>query len=365
MANITKKGDRKYLVRISKQSRNRRTFINRTIRGTLSDAKAYAREQETALDTGNIRPSDIQFRNYMTQWLAAIKPTVRSKTHEWYSDMLRIYALPSLGHMMLTDIRTHHIQKIYLDMDKSPSTVRNLHASLRACFNYAIRRDYIQVNPCRNADLPAKHRKDIVAMTAEEAGSFVKTCREMPNGLIFEFALETGMRPEEYLAIRWSDLSGADVSVRRSVQYQKGGGFKFELPKTPKSRRRVPISESLRSAIARHRVAQLEHRLAMKGTWFDNDLIFPNTVGNPFALKSLSTWYFRPIAEKCGFAKRLTLYSLRHSCATLLLMSGSNPKVVADRLGHSSVVMTLDTYSHVLPHIQDAATETLAKIMRG
>ena len=82
-------------------------------------------------------------------------------------------------------------------------------------------------------------------------------------------------------------------------------------------------------------------------------------------LPNLSRRYFKPIVEAAGITRKLTLYSLRHSCATLLLMHGTNAKVVADQLGHSSVVMTLDTYSHVLPHIQDAATDFMDQILNA
>jgi integrase len=402
MANITKKGDRKYLVRISKQSRKKREFHNFTFKGTLKDAREFARDKETELAKGTLTKSSnaLTFEKYFQMWIKAITPKVAPRTLDGYEGYIKRYATATLNDMPLTEIRNYHIQEIYLGLNetKSPTTVRNLNAALRACFSYARKHEYIRTNPCTNIDLPAKHKKEIVVMTFEDAFRFVDACSTMPNGLIFEFAIETGMRPEEYLALRWKDLSGDQVSVQQSVQYnRKGGGFYFAKPKTSKSRRRVPISEALRTRIARHRTDQLKHRLAMKGTWFDNDLIFPNEIGKPFALPNLTRRYFRPILKvmwpdvpdlsapdvsepgaiatglKASKPKMLpnpdlkpfTLYSLRHTCATLLLMSGENPKVVADRLGHSSVTMTLDTYSHVLPHIQADATATISKIMRG
>jgi integrase len=108
----------------------------------------------------------------------------------------------------------------------------------------------------------------------------------------------------------------------------------------------------------------------MKGTWFNHDLIFPNEIGRPFEETNLIRRSLRPILAKMWpaiddapdpAAKNITLYSLRHSCATILLMLGENPKVVSDRLGHASVVQTLDTYSHVLPHIQEAATDKMER----
>lgn len=367
MANITKKGERKYRVRISKQSQGVRRFVNYTIRGTLKDAREFARQQETLLDSGELDRSGLTFAAYFRLWLAAIKPKIAPRTFDGYEGSIRRYALDRLAAMQLEAIRLEHVQTIYLEIGKSPTTVRNLHAALRACFNYARRRGFIRSNPCDNADLPAKSRRPIRVLSFEEARRFVAACGQTPNGLVFEFALETGMRPEEYLALRWSDISGSEASVQQVVQYRRsGGGFYFDKPKTAKSRRRVPLSDALRRSLARHRTAQLEHRIAMRGTWFDLDLVFPNEVGHPQPLNNLSRRYLRPALAAAGLAERgITLYSLRHTCATLLLMSGENPKVVADRLGHSSVTLTLDTYSHVLPHIQADATETLNRLMRG
>jgi integrase len=149
------------------------------------------------------------------------------------------------------------------------------------------------------------------------------------------------------------------------VQFnRKGGGYYFKALKTQRSRRRIDVSESLRQLLQAHKIEQNMHRLAMRGTWFDHGLVFPNEIGRPFAINNLTRRHLKPILDKCDFPKHVTLYSLRHTCATMLLLAGVNPKVVADRLGHSSVVITLDTYSHVLPSLQADATELINQAMR-
>jgi len=366
MASITKKSDGKYLIRISKGTGRRRQFTNITFRGTLKDAKSHAREQETLIDSGHAVQSSYTFEAYFKVWLKAVKPKLAPRTHDGYDKYIRRYALEHLKEMKLAAIRTLHIQAVYTGVEKSPTTVRNLHAALRACFSYAVKKEYLRSNPCTNADLPAKKRKEITVLNAAHAGRFAKVCRIMPQGIIFEFALETGMRPEEYLALRWRDVQGSEVSCSQAVQFNtKGGGYYFKELKTARSRRRIPISETLRLRLVRHRLAQNTHRMSMKGTWFNHDLVFPNEIGRPHQISNITRRYLKPILDKCRFAQHLTLYALRHSCATLLLMNGTNPKVVADRLGHASVVMTLDTYSHVLPGIQAEATDAMERIMRG
>lgn len=366
MAHIKKVGPGKYLIRVSKGSRKARTWINKTFHGTLAEARAHARKQETLLDRGFVPQSALTFEEYFTLWLKSIAPRVAPRTLDGYEGYIRRYALQHLRGRQLVAIRPEHIQKICVGIGKSPGTVRQLHASLNACFSWAVRREYLRTNPCRNPDLP---RRDAIAkpiLDEAEAARFMEICRSSKNGLIFIFALQTGMRPEEYLALRWRDISGCDVSIQQAVQFQrKGGGFYFKELKTQRSRRRIDISERLRGWLVEHRREQNEHRLRMKGTWANYDLVFPNEIGGPFPTNNLTRRYLAPILNECGFDKRISLYSLRHTCATLLLMMGENPKTVADRLGHSSVVLTLNTYSHVLPHIQAEATKKLDRLLRG
>lgn len=366
MAQIKKLDDGKYLIRVSKGTGKSRRYINKTFRGRLVDAKKYARDLETDLDSGRMPASRLTFNRYKTIWLAAIKPGLAPLSWDSYEGNLRRHA-SSLDDLLMAEIEAHHIQQIYNDLAiDRPASVRSLHASLNALFNDAVRKGIIRKNPCKNTHRPRKARSDMVVLRENDAHEFLAICREMKNGIIFEFAIETGMRPEEYLAVRWRDLNGNEVIIQQVVQFnRKGGGYYFKEPKTARGRRRIPVSDNMRHRLTVHRREQNEHRLKMKGTWFNHDLIFPDTIGNPLPIGNLTKRYLHPILEKCSFKQRTTLYSLRHTCATLLLMQGANPKTVADRLGHSSVVQTLDTYSHVLPHIQDDATAILDRVLRG
>ncbi|MDQ3816086.1 MAG: site-specific integrase [Acidobacteriota bacterium] len=185
----------------------------------------------------------------------------------------------------------------------------------------------------------------------------------MPHGLIFEFALTTGMRPEEYLAVQWSDLdmaSGA-VQIRRALVRHKKS-WSFEEPKTARSRRTVFLPTPLLRRLAAHRREQAAVRLKLGAEWQAHDLVFCSAEGTPHSIPNLTYRYFRPILTKAKLP-RIRLYDLRHTCATLLLMAEENPKVVSERLGHSTIVLTLDTYSHVLPTMQQQATARLEKLL--
>jgi integrase len=370
MASIVKKGERKYLIRVSKGTGNDRMFLNKTFRGTLADARAEGRRLETLVDSDH-SPLEITLtvEKAVEFWLGAVKPKIADRTHNGYQEYLRRYLLATVGRKLLADVKTYHIQTIYIDLSTrlSATTVRNLHRVLTAFFGYMVRKQYLKQDPSKGVDLPAKHRKEMTVLTEAEAARLIEACQTARNGAVFYFALETGMRPEEYLALRWRDIDFQKntVSVDRAVSfYRQGGGFYFTEPKTAKSRRLIQISGNLRNRLMEHRREQNEQRLASKLSYEALDLVFANEVGRPFAINNLTRRYLAPILTGLDLGKHITLYSLRHSCATLLLMLGENPKVVADRLGHSSVTLTLDTYSHVLPHIQEAATAKLDNVLR-
>lgn len=149
--------------------------------------------------------------------------------------------------------------------------------------------------------------------------------------------------------------------MRRALVYHKKS-WSFEQPKTAKSRRTITLPLPLLRKLAEHKRKQAEGRLAIGSVWQALDLIFCSEYGTPLLIPNITYRYFRPILQKAGLPY-IRLYDLRHSCATLLLIAEENPKVVSERLGHSTIVLTLDTYSHVLPTMQEKATAKLEHLL--
>jgi integrase len=223
----------------------------------------------------------------------------------------------------------------------------------------------ISQNPAQYVETPRVSRIERTVLTAEQAKIFIQKCDQMANGLIFEFALLTGMRPEEFLSIQWRDLSfeRKTVQVRRALVRHKGS-WSFEEPKTPRSRRTIVLPASLVHKLVLHKQTQTFAKLKAMNLWEDHDLVFCGMFGTPLSIPNITYRYFRPILEAAGLP-RIRLYDLRHSHATLLLTAEEHPKVVSERLGHSTIVLTMDTYSHVLPTMQRAATDKLEKMIFG
>jgi len=207
--------------------------------------------------------------------------------------------------------------------------------------------------------------KEQRVLSPDEAVCFLEVAAVMPHGLFFEFALLTGMRPEAYLALQWSDvdMTRSTAQVSRALVRHKGS-WSFEEPKTARSRRTVFLPASLLTKLAAHKRRQREERLKLGAAWHAHDLIFCSVQGTPLSIPNLTYRYFHPILEKARLP-HIRLYDLRHSCATVLLIAEENPKVVSERLGHSNIVLTLDTYSHVLPTMQQGATARLEKMLYG
>ena len=228
----------------------------------------------------------------------------------------------------------------------SAVTVRHAHAVLRCALKQAVKWNLIPRNPADLVELPKVQRKERQVLSAEQAREFVTTCDEMPRGLTFEFALLTGMRPEEYLAVQWGDVDfeRCTVQVRRALVRHKKA-WSFQEPKTSRSCRTVVLPAFMVDKLMAHKRKQLAQRLLVGPEWQAHDLVFCSEFGTPHSIPNLTYRYFRPILEKAKLP-RIRLYDLRHSCATLLLIAEENPKVVSERLGHSTIVLTLDTYSH-------------------
>lgn len=199
-----------------------------------------------------------------------------------------------------------------------------------------------------------------------ECQGFLSQLVHERQGALFSFALATGMRPEEYLGLQWKDvdLKHGIVQVRRSVVRLPKIGWFFSELKTKASARSIPIPRSIVEQLRQHRSQQNQERLRVGPAWTNHDLVFPSEVGTPPTHSNI-TQIFKRILRNAGLCSSIRLYDLRHTHATLLLKENVHPKIVSERLGHSTISLTLDIYSHVLPTMQAQAVEKLETILYG
>ena len=222
-----------------------------------------------------------------------------------------------------------------------------MHTLIKKALKDAIRGELIPNNPAEAVDPPKMQREEMRPLSAEEVRRLLDTTSEADDRLaaVWAVAVHTGMRPGEMLALTWADvdLDAKTLQVRRALS----GGVVSE-PKTKRSRRRIGLSSGAVAALRDHRKRQLEERMKRGDLWEDRDLVFPSTVGTHMSGRNL-TRAFKAAAARAGLPEKARLYDLRHTCATLLLSRNVHPKYVQELLGHASIALTLDTYSHVIP----------------
>ena len=205
-------------------------------------------------------------------------------------------------------------------------------------------------------------------MSETDLHLFLDYAKDSPYYCLFYLGLFTGMRRAELLALRWSDidLDLCQLYVNRSIQYVRGDDKKnrivFREPKTSKSRRMIALSPSTVIALREHKAKETELRISLGYLPpTDNDLVFSHYDGTPFFPNTITHAWIK-LVRRCGLYG-VRFHDARHTHASLLLKQGVHPKIVQERLGHGSIQITLDTYSHVAPGLQQAAAQKFDDIV--
>jgi integrase len=285
---------------------------------------------------------------YLTRWLSdSVHGTVQGSTYRSYGRVVDGHLVPGVGRVKLAKLRPDHIRRLYrsmLDAGKATRTVQYAHTLLKRALAQAVMDGLIPRNAAEAVRPPKLKRDEIQPLNADQVRALLNASDERSCAL-YTVAVRTGMRPGEILALRWSDvdLEAGTVQINRALSEGE-----FSTPKTPRSRRRISLSPATVATLKAHRKRQLEECMAKAGLWEDHGLVFPSSVGTPKSQRNLNR-EFKNAAKRAGLPDHFKLYDLRHTCATLLLSRNVHPKYVQELLGHASIALTLDTYSHVIP----------------
>ena len=220
--------------------------------------------------------------------------------------------------------------------------------------------------------VPPDARHEIRPLSPDEARRIVEAVGGSGerDEALYVLAIRSGMRQGEMLGLRWRDvdLEHWMLHVRASVhQHPRTGEWTLTQPKTPRSRRQIAVSDEVMAALHAHRARQLQERLLVGPAWTDLDLVFPSMVGTPLSPRTLLYRTFRPLLAKASIVDPagVRIHDLRHTAATLALGGRVNPKVVSEMLGHASVAIALDLYSHVVPDMQQDAAAVMGRLLFG
>jgi integrase len=359
-----------FLVRIyvGRDAAGKRSYQNQRVTGTKKDAEKVLTAMLRKLDTGELlhEPSRLSVKEYLEHWLeTAAKQKLTARTFKDYNGLLKRYAYSAFGSKKLAKLAPIDVQALYTKMltakDKdglglTPRTVTYTHRVLSSAFKQAVKWRMLTQNVCQYVDLPKRQKTEMQALSETEVGRFLTAAQTSRHRVLFTVMLGTGLRPSEALALMWKDFDpgGRTLTVQRALE-TVAGRLTFKTPKTPHSRRTIKLPDNLVRLL-------LEHKALLP---FRSELIFPSLDNTPLEVGNVGKRHFKPLLASAGLPSKIRFYDLRHTHATLLLKAGVHPKIVSERLGHSSITLTLDTYSHVLPGMQDEAANKLDAMLFG
>ena len=350
---------------------------SKTVIGSRLDAEAYLAKIQVAKSEGAyLSPSQVTVEMALDRWLDTLENSSKPRaetTLESYRSIARVRITPTIGAIPIQKLQGSEIERLYANLradEYAPRTVAYTHAVLRACLRWAEGKGkLLLVSPMRHVDSPSEDggSSRAIALAAQQVRTFLEHAKGTPHFALFALLCGTGCRPGEALALRWADvdLERAVARIERNLS-RPGGRYKFRLPKTPRSRREVPLSPPIIRALREHRRAQAESRLALGAAWEDGDLVFAGAMGGPLDEPAVYRRHFLPLAEKAELPASTRLYDARHTFVSLALTAGIPVHEVSRILGHSKVTTTLNTYSHLLPDRAVAATDAVgAAIFNG
>lgn len=312
-------------------------------------------------------PSTMLLGDYLQEWLEQIKHSRRLTTYGNYERAVRLHITPVIGRVPLAKLTALHIQRLYTSMADngySPSTIRVAHAALMLALGKAVQWGLIQSNPAERADVPRRERTEMKYLTPQQVQRFLASLQGSHDLPFLATAVLTGLRLGELTGLQWDcvDLQKGTVSVVQTLHCRKGEQYILGEPKTSASRRTVPLPASLAQILKVHRLSQLERRLQMGERWKDPlGLVFTREDGRPITPKA-AHWALKRALERAGLPL-LRMHDLRHTYATLLLSQGTHIKVASALLGHASVQITLDLYSHIIPGMDQQSAAGLDKLV--
>jgi len=341
----------------------RRALYGKT-RKVAADKLARALADRTSghtFDTENMTVGE-----YLDRWLNdSDKGSVRTSTYERHEQIVRLHLKPALGRLKLSKLTPAHVQGLYrdkLDSGLSPATVQKIHTVLHKALTQALKWNMIPRNAADAVKVPRPVPEEMHPLSPDEARNLIEAARGDKLEAPYILAVHTGMRQGELLGLKWEDvdLNEGVIHIRRTV-VRSGGRISLGEPKTKGSRRPVHLTGAAVEALKAHLERQLEDIERLGDLYRDHGLVFTSEVGTLINPSNLRRRSFAPLLQRAGLP-RIRFHDLRHTCATLLLSRNVHPKYVQELLGHATVAITLDTYSHVIRGMGDHTARAMEDV---
>ena len=361
---------------------NRKRVI-RNVTGRKPDAEKLCADIIRELEQGTyIEPKKTTVTAYLKYWLENYAITnLAPSTYASYERIVLSHIIPLLGGVELAKLLPTQIQAYYTKKltegrrDKkgglSARTVQYHHRVLREALQHALKWQMIHRNPADATEPPKPEKPTIYPLTPDELDKLLEAAEGHRDKWLVMFAAYSGMRQGELLAMKWSavDIESKDdpyAQVQQTVGYINGKGFVFRpIGKSKKSLREITLPEIAVLALKQQKKLQAADKLSTppEEKYEDSGLVFATDRGKPIDPSGL-TRRFKALAKKAGFSDT-RFHDLRHGFATMMLSQGVHPKVVQEMLGHETISITMDTYSHVIKGMQKEAVQKLNEFIKN
>lgn len=341
---------------------------------------------ENKVRKGDIVSSNVYFRDFAERWMEEYaKPNVAPKTFQRYRDYLN-RILPALGHIRLSDLRPLHLNAFYKNLSEpgmnrqgkrnkdkklleqrplAPKTILDHHRLISKILNTAIRWELLEKNIAERADPPKVPYQERKYLDEHQIKEMLLALEKEPMQyrVMITLLLFTGMRRGELCGLEWKDINFQEhtIFICRSSQYIGNKQFITKEPKTKSGIRKLTVGSGLCALLKSYQVHQYKMRLNAGDQWIDTDRLFTQWNGLPIYPDTITEW-FPKFLERSGLP-RVTLHSLRHSNATLMIAEGVDIRTVSNRLGHAQTSTTLNIYSHALKSRDQDAAEKLDAVL--
>ena len=357
---IYKRSDGKWVASISLEGGGRKVFYGKTKKEVTDKlVKVRAEQQQGTL----VSAKDQTVKEYLENWLENVqRPKVRISTYVKYQKLMNRYIIPDLGKISLQKLTPQRVQALYtkrFDAGLKPKTVMSIHGLLHKALDNAVKWNLIIRNVCDAVTPPRVPKTEKQVLPVSQARLLLEHVKQNRLETLLALAITTGMRRGEILALRWSDvdLVEGNLQIKRTVDYIPHYGYVESEPKTATGRRKVMLAPFVVEMLNAHRAKQMEDRYKVGDKWVDKNLVFCGLEGNFFNPNYLLR-VFKKVLIASGLP-HMHFHDLRHSAATILLSMNVHPKVVQELLGHSSITITMDLYSHVLPSMQQEVIDKM------
>ncbi len=360
---ITKRGDSwSALVDLPPDPVTGKRRRKRLTASTKREVQVLVAQTIQAAQTGFTDAGKLTVRDFLSRWLDATAPTLKPSTVRRYRDLIRLHVTPVLGNERLAKLAPADVQRLYADRlaaGLSPTSVRHVHGVLHRALGQAVRWGMVVRNVADAVDPPRRSTPEAKTWDAGQVRAFLAATVGDDLEPLWRLALLAGLRRGELLGLLWRDvdLDRSSLAVRRTLSRGAASRLEPGEPKTAAGRRQVALPASAVDALRRHRLRQVERRLAAGPAWEDHEFVFATEAGRAIHPNTLAS-RFRKLTAAAGVPP-IRFHDLRHTCATLLLTEGVHPKVVQERLGHADIGMTMNLYSHVTAGMQRDAADRL------